>query len=36
MDSRDLNLMVGAGLKLEKLDSEVCYLVELLGYMVSK
>ena len=36
MDSRVLNLMVGAGLKLEKHDSEVCYLVELLGYKVGK
>ena len=36
MDSRDLNLMVGAGLQLEKQGSDERYLVELLGYSVGK
>ena len=36
MNKRDLNLMVGAGLLMQKQDSDERYLVELLGYMVGK
>lgn len=36
MDSRDLNLMVGAGLQLEKQAGNERYLVELLGYSVGQ
>lgn len=36
MTNRDLNLMVGVGLQLEKNNSGVRYLVELLGYSVGE
>ncbi|MCF6323285.1 MAG: flagellar brake protein [Gammaproteobacteria bacterium] len=36
MTNRDLNLMVGVGLQLEKNDSGVRYFVELLGYRVGE
>jgi len=36
MTNRDLNLMVGVGLQLEKHDNGVRYLVELLGYSVGE
>jgi len=36
MNSRDLNLMVGAGLQLQKKGSDERYLVELLGYRVGE
>ncbi len=36
MASRALNLMVGASLKIEPTDGNVCYLVELVGYVTDK
>ncbi len=36
MASRALNLMVGASLKIEPVNGELCYLVELIGYVIDK
>lgn len=36
MTSRALNLMVGASLKIEPVNGNACYLVELIGYVTDK